>query len=185
MSLMFKKLALAAASVAVILGTMAPAQAMPLLAAPVIDAASSDVTNVQYYRDYGPGPGYYGPRRGYYGPRPGYYGARPGFYGPRPNYYARPGYYSGYQGYRQHRPGYRFHQGYWFPLAAFGAGAIIGGAIAAPRYVEPAPAPVYRSTGINPRHAEWCSNRYRSYDAYSNTFQPYNGPRQSCVSPYY
>lgn len=98
----------------------------------------------------------------------------------------RRGYYHGHRGYRHHRPGYRHHDGYWFPLAAFGAGALIGGAIAAqPRYVEPAPAPVYRASGINPRHYQWCETRYRSYDSYSNTFQPYSGPRQTCLSPYY
>lgn len=89
-------------------------------------------------------------------------------------------YYRGHRGYRHHRPGYRYHNGYWFPLAAFATGAIIGGALAAP----PAPrAP--RAAGINPRHYQWCANRYRSYDAYSNTFQPYHGPRQRCYSPYY
>ncbi|MFN7102464.1 MAG: BA14K family protein [Pseudorhizobium sp.] len=96
----------------------------------------------------------------------------------------RRGYYRGHRGYRHHRSGYRQHDGYWFPLAAFGAGALIGGAIAAqPRYVEPAP--VYRSSGINPQHYEWCQMQYRSYDSYSNTFQPYHGPRQTCLSPYY
>lgn len=88
----------------------------------------------------------------------------------------RDGYYRGYRGYRHHRPGYRHHNGYWFPLAAFATGAIIGGAVAAP------PA---RAAGVNPRHYQYCSARYRSYDARSNTFQPYNGPRQQCVSPYY
>ncbi|MCL6706150.1 BA14K family protein [Pseudomonas sp. R2.Fl] len=92
-------------------------------------------------------------------------------------YRDRPGYYHGHRGYRHHRPGYRYHNGFWFPLAAFTAGAIIGGAVAAP------PAP--RASGLNPRHYQWCSARYRSYDAYSNTFQPYNGPRQLCYSPYY
>lgn len=33
-------------------------------------------------------------------------------------------------------------------------------------------------------HAEWCMNKYRSYDARSDTFQPYNGPRRRCISPY-
>lgn len=95
-------------------------------------------------------------------------------------YHPRRGYYRGYRGYRHHRPGYRYHDGYWFPLAAFTAGAIIGGAIA-----QPAPArPAYRA-GINPRHYEWCHARYRSYDARTNTFQPYNGPRRACLSPYY
>jgi hypothetical protein len=95
--------------------------------------------------------------------------------------YGRPGmgYYGGYRGYPSYRRGYRHYNGYWYPLAAFGAGAIIGGAIASqPRYVRP-------SGGINPNHVAWCENRYRSYRAYDNTFQPYNAPRQQCYSPYY
>lgn len=89
----------------------------------------------------------------------------------------RPSYYRGHRGYSHRRPGYRYHNGYWFPLAAFATGAIIGGAIA----TQPAP----RAGGINPKHYQWCANRYRSYDSYSNTFQPYHGPRQRCYSPYY
>ncbi len=55
---------------------------------------------------------------------------------------------------------------------------MIGGAIVAqPRYVDPAP-------GMGSSHVAWCANRYRSYRAYDNTFQPYNGPRQQCYSPY-
>ncbi len=34
-------------------------------------------------------------------------------------------------------------------------------------------------------HINWCYNRYRSYRAYDNTFQPYHGPRRACNSPYY
>ena len=90
----------------------------------------------------------------------------------------RRGYYHGHRGYRHKRPGYRYYDGFWFPLAAFGAGAIIGGAIA-----QPAPPP--RAGAINPRHYRWCADRYRSYDARSNTYQPYNGPRRQCLSPYY
>ena len=41
---------------------------------------------------------------------------------------------------------------------------------------------VYRSGGS--AHVQWCYNRYRSYRAWDNTFQPYNGPRQLCYSPY-
>lgn len=90
------------------------------------------------------------------------------------------GYYGGYRGYGGYRRGYRYHDGYWFPLAAFGAGALIGGAIASePRYYA------RPSGGINPRHYEWCANRYRSYRGYDNTFQPNNGPRQQCLSPFY
>ena len=33
-------------------------------------------------------------------------------------------------------------------------------------------------------HVQWCYNRYRSYSEYDNTFQPYDGPRRQCYSPY-
>lgn len=86
----------------------------------------------------------------------------------------RYGWYRGHRGYRYQRPGYRYYDGYWFPLAAFGVGTIIGGAIANDRtYV-----------GGGSSHVNWCANRYRSYRAYDNTFQPYNGPRRQCNSPY-
>lgn len=110
--------------------------------APSKVVVTSDVTDVQYRS-----------RRGYY----------------------RDGdvrYYNGHRGYRHDRPGYRYHRGWWFPLAAFGAGAVIGGALAQP--------PVRYGN----RHVEWCYDRYRSYRAYDNTYQPYNGPRRQCYSPY-
>lgn len=95
-------------------------------------------------------------------------------------------YYNGHRGYRHSRPGWRQYDGWWFPPAAFVAGAIIGGAIAsqpAPVYREPVP--VYRQPRYGDAHVEWCFDRYRSYRAYDNTFQPNNGPRKQCVSPYY
>lgn len=80
---------------------------------------------------------------------------------------------NGHRGYRDYRPGYRRHSdGWWYPLAAFGLGAAIGGAIAN----QP-------QAGGN-SHVNWCSNRYRSYRAYDNTFQPNYGPRKACISPY-
>ncbi len=88
----------------------------------------------------------------------------------------RHGYYRGYRGYRDYRPGYRRYGDFWFPAAAFIAGAAITGAIA-----NSQPRVEYRVGGS---HTEWCYNRYRSYRAYDNTFQPYNGPRRQCVSPY-
>ncbi|MCV0396407.1 MAG: BA14K family protein [Rhizobiaceae bacterium] len=33
-------------------------------------------------------------------------------------------------------------------------------------------------------HVEWCVARYRSYDAHTDTFQPYHGPRRYCRSPW-
>ena len=54
------------------------------------------------------------------------------------------------------------------------------------RPVHVAPAPVYRvrHRRAGNAHLDWCFARYRSYDAGSNTFQPYHGPRRTCVSPY-
>ncbi len=43
----------------------------------------------------------------------------------------------------------------------------------------------YRGNYYGNAHINWCYNRYRSYRAYDNTFQPYYGPRRQCVSPYY
>ncbi|MEQ1955338.1 BA14K family protein [Mesorhizobium sp. CN2-181] len=89
----------------------------------------------------------------------------------------RRGYYRGYRGYDYYRPGYRrYDDGYWYPAAAFIAGAIVSGAIA-----NSQPRVIVEEGGS---HAQWCYNRYRSYRAYDNTFQPYNGPRQQCISPY-
>jgi hypothetical protein len=138
--------------------TPLPAMAAPLVA-PVITAdTSSNVVDVQYRgrRDYYPRhrPGY----------RPGY---RPG---------PRPGYWNGHYGYRYQRPGYRYYNGWWYPLAAFGVGAAVGSMVAQPRY--------YGNAGYTAAHYQWCENRYRSYRASDNTFQPYNGPRQQCYSPY-
>ena len=80
--------------------------------------------------------------------------------------------YRGYRGYSTRRPGYRRYNGFYYPPAAFIAGAIIGNAISS------------GSNGLPRAHYNWCDQRYRSYDARSDTFQPYNGPRQRCNSPY-
>jgi hypothetical protein len=82
-------------------------------------------------------------------------------------------YFNGHRGYRHHRPGYREFNGWWFPAAAFIAGAIISGSANQGRVVRGGSA-----------HVQWCYDRYRSYRASDNTFQPYNGPRQHCYSPY-
>ena len=94
--------------------------------------------------------------------------------------YVGPGghrYWRGHRGYRDYRPGYHRHGDFWFPAAAFIAGALITGAITSQQ-----PRVIYRSSGN--AHTEWCYSRYRSYRAYDNTFQPYHGPRRQCYSPY-
>ena len=86
----------------------------------------------------------------------------------------RYGWYRGYRGYRDYRRGYRRHGDFWFPAAAFIAGAIIGGALSSP------PRRVYAGNA----HVQWCYDRWRSYRAWDNTYQPYYGPRRQCISPY-
>lgn len=86
-------------------------------------------------------------------------------------------YYRGHRGYRDYRPGYRRHNGFWFPAAAFITGAIVGGAIANSNDGT-------RVRSYGSAHVDWCYDRYRSYRASDNTFQPYNGPRRQCFSPY-
>ncbi len=109
-------------------------------------------------------------------------GLRPGVRGPAVRggrAFNRGGYWRGHRGYRSARPGYRYRNGFWFPPAAFAAGAILGGALAGssgPAYAAP--------RGLGPEHYEWCDDRYKSYRASDNTFQPYEGPRQECNSPY-
>ena len=56
------------------------------------------------------------------------------------------------------------------------------------------PVPIYKARQpvrvVGPVHArsaahvEWCAARYRSYDARSDTYQPYHGERRHCRSPY-
>jgi len=75
-----------------------------------------------------------------------------------------------YEG-RRHWRRHHHHGNAWVPFAILGMGAMIGGAIANDR--------AYGSS-----HVRWCANRYRSYRAYDNTFQPYHGPRRQCRSPY-
>lgn len=75
---------------------------------------------------------------------------------------------------RRHGRYYRHRSNAWVPLAILGMGAAIGSATANDRRVY--------SGGHS--HVSWCANRYRSYRAYDNTFQPYNGPRRQCYSPY-
>jgi hypothetical protein len=86
-------------------------------------------------------------------------------------------YYNGYRGYRERRPGYRNRGGYWFPHEAFVDRRHTGSVYDYDRRRE------YRRN-YGRAHVEWCYDRYRSYRASDNTFQPYSGPREQCYSPY-
>lgn len=64
-------------------------------------------------------------------------------------------------------------------------GAIVGGVIVnqlnsgrQPHYAPPA------TTYLSRAHIDWCHNRWRSYRVSDNSYQPYNGPRRICSSPY-
>lgn len=72
-----------------------------------------------------------------------------------------------YSYHRGHYYGYHDHNDVGAVLGGLAVGAIIGGALAQPRY----------SGGS---HAEWCYSRYRSYRASDNTYQPTYGPRRQC-----
>lgn len=164
-----KRLTFFAVSLATALTGMPPAMAFPTISAPAV--ALPDAQLVQY-RHYG-------------------------------------GYHGGYYGGHHHGGG----DDWAWALGGLAAGAIIGGMLAQPRYYEPGyydqgyyDQGYYGSTYYRPRyyapryyapryyrqtyyggggHTRWCYARYRSYRAYDNTFQPYYGPRQACVSPYY
>lgn len=53
----------------------------------------------------------------------------------------------------------------------------------APRRVYVQPAPVYQA-GYSQAHYNYCTHKFRSYHAPSNTYQPFNGPRRQCRSGY-
>ena len=156
-----KRLAILTLSLATALTNIPPAMAFPTIVAPRIEAPQAHL--VQYSRHYGYRGGYYG------------------------------GYNHGH---------YNSGDGWAWALGGLAVGAIIGGLLAQPgyygtnyqdgyygrtyyrpRYYAPR---TYRQTYYGSgAHIRWCYARYRSYDAYDNTFQPYHGPRRGCVSPYY
>ena len=129
------------------LGSAMPTSAAPFSPSRTIDVSSSELVQVQYRR---------GERQMMR--RGDRHNARRGDH--------RRNYYRGHRGYRNHRNGYRRHNGYWFPPAAFIAGAIISGAT--------------RGNGVSNSHIRSCQSRYRSYRASDNTYQPYHGPRKQC-----
>jgi len=75
----------------------------------------------------------------------------------------------GWHGGHGYYGGYHYHNDYWYPFAAFGAGALLGG-LAAQSYYYPRtyyypqgdyyPTPYYRS---HVSHYAWCQGRYHVY----------------------
>lgn len=161
-----KRLAAILISAVTAFAGVVPAQAFPVIAAPKVET-SQPVERVQWsHGHYRNAPRYYR----HHGSRYSRHGRS---YRSHGRYYRNHGrYYGG----RHWRRGHHGHAG--AIIGGFAAGAIIGGALAQPRYAEPR-----RYVGGG-SHVNWCYSRYRSYRAYDNTFQPYNGPRRQCYSPY-
>jgi len=88
-------------------------------------------------------------------------------------------------GWRHHRHWrYRHHRRHFDSGVFLGLGRGIPAYnyYVAPRYYASPRRYYYRGGGS--AHVRWCYNRYRSYRASDNTFQPYDGPRRQCYSPY-
>lgn len=161
-----KMFAIIGLSLATAFTGVAPAEAFPTVDRPTVQ--TTDVQQVESYRSSW-GIGRYGGNSEPYIRR----------------HYRNGGYYRddrrSYYRYRD-RDYYRYRDrdNFGAALGGLAAGAVIGGLLAQPRYYG-GDRRYYRSSGS---HADWCYARYRSYRAYDNTFQPYNGPRRQCISPY-
>lgn len=140
-----------------------PALSSPLRIAPSYSApAATEVTKVDWRHRRG---GSYHHRRGFVSDADRIRGI------PRGNRH----HYRGWRGHNRHGGYYyrRHDNDFIGPAAGFVAGALIGGLVTNSI-----------SGGGGNSHVQWCYNRYRSYRASDNTFQPYNGPRRQCNSPY-
>lgn len=89
---------------------------------------------------------------------------------------------------RDHRRHYRggyYDDGAGAAILGLGLGLGLGSLYNSYNYYDaPPPRRYYRAGRLSSAHVQWCYNRYRSYRAWDNTFQPYYGPRQQCYSPY-
>ncbi|MEM1040428.1 MAG: BA14K family protein [Pseudomonadota bacterium] len=79
---------------------------------------------------------------------------------------------------RGNRRGRNFRRGVGVGAAIIG-GVIIGEAIARERRRE------RRRIRRGNRHERWCYNRFNSYRAWDNSYQPFRGGRRQCFSPFY
>ena len=164
--------ALAACGLFALSSTAISAPLSPITQAPAMDG-QLPVVDVQCgpMGCGGPGPGR-GPGPGF-GPGPG--GRPPGFNGPGygppppPRYYGND-YYRGY-----------YRRNYW--PRYYGPGLFFN--FYGPSYDYVAPRRYYREGRYSQAHIDWCYDRYRSYRASDNTYQPYHGGRRECYSPYW
>ncbi|TPN15988.1 BA14K family protein [Mesorhizobium sp. B2-1-3] len=85
---------------------------------------------------------------------------------------------------RHHYRGRYYDDSAGAAILGLGLGLGLGSMYNNYNYYDAPPRRYYRAGRLSSAHVRWCYNRYRSYRAYDNTFQPYNGPRQQCYSPY-
>lgn len=105
----------------------------------------------------------------------GHHAGRPRAFGGRRFGHTRRGYGRGY-GYRR---GYGYGRGYGYrrggaALGGLAAGAVIGGALAAQA------AQGREANGPSRADVDYCSQRFKSYDASSGTYLGYDGKRHAC-----
>lgn len=85
--------------------------------------------------------------------------------------------------YRKHRYDRRYDRRHYHRRSNGNAAAAIIGGLAAGAIISGMANQSSAGSRTN-SHVNWCMNKYRSYDPRSDTFQPYNGGRKYCNSPY-
>ncbi|WP_333826340.1 BA14K family protein [Pararhodobacter sp.] len=88
---------------------------------------------------------------------------------------------------QQHRPQRQRQQSSGPDLGSAIVGAIVGGVIV--NQMQQSGQQQQQHYGhsgsyLSRNHVDWCHNRWRSYRVSDNSYQPYNGPRRVCMSPY-
>lgn len=116
---------------------------------------------------------------------PVHYRGRHHRHGVRKGYH--PGYDYGPRHYRRHRrSGVNVQLNFGTAYRVDPYGRVLPRYRSAPHVARPfaTRTPVRRYRNYGARHHAWCDGRYRSYRSSDGTFQPYNGPRRRCNSPY-
>jgi hypothetical protein len=100
--------------------------------------------------------------------------------------YHRPGFDQRGRRPQPHRPPVRQQSRSGPDLGSAIVGAIVGGIIVN-QFQQSGQYPhqgTQRGSYLSRSHIDWCHNRWRSYRVSDNSYQPYNGPRRMCVSPF-
>lgn len=96
------------------------------------------------------------------------------------------GEWNGFKGYRHYRNGYRKHtDGWWYPEVAFQPNAKAGVTNESVQAIPPKQKDSEEKPWQIKSHVDYCLAKYKTYSASDNTYQPFEGARKACVSPYY